>query len=142
MAQRKVNGKDILLFIDPAGGTSYKTLICLTDNSLARSTGIESANSKCGPDSGPGDKTQSISFSGQVVYEATTDLQSSDLHALWSNSTDIGWKMGTATPATGDVVYSGNGWISELTESAPVNGRATFTGTISVTGDIVLTETA
>lgn len=142
MAQRTVNGKDILLFIDPSGGTDYKTIVCLTDNSLTRTTGIESANSKCGPDSGPGDQTQSISFAGQIVYEAETGkIASHSMHSLWSSSTSISWKMSTATPVSGDVVYSGAGWISELTEGAPVNGRATFSGTISVTGTITQTVT-
>lgn len=143
MAQRKVNGKDVLLMIDPLGGTTYNTIVCLTSNSLQRTTGTESANSKCGPDSGPGEQNQTISFAGQIVYEpGSTKLSAHGLSDLWKNSTGITWKMGVASPVSGDVVQSGAGWISELSETYDVNGRATFTGTIVVTGDITETVTA
>lgn len=142
MAKRKINGKDILLFIDPTGSTSYKTVVCLTSNSLNRTTGTESAASKCGPDIAPGDQTITVPFAGQIVYEAeATELASQSLHSLWQNSTTIGWKQSPATPKDGDVTYSGTGWISELVETFDATGRATFTGTISVIGNVTQTVT-
>ena len=134
---RKINGKDILLFIDPAGATDYDTVVCLTSNGLNRSTATEDASSKCGPDVGPGSQTITIPFAGFVVVEPGTGRMSSpSMNDLWKNSTNIGWKIGPVTPTTGDVTYTGTGWISNLDETFDQNGRATYTGTIQVTGNI------
>jgi hypothetical protein len=139
MAQRKVIGKDILLFIDPAGGTEYKTLVCLTSNGLNRTTAITDAASKCGPDSQPGAQTISIPFTGQIMVDPETGKASEgDLHDLWANSTNIGWKIGPAVPVDGDIIYSGQGFISDLSSTQDMNG-ATFTGTIAVSGAVTKT---
>lgn len=136
MAQRKVIGKDILLFIDPAGATDYKTLVCLTSNSLKRTTSIIDAASKCGPDSQPGAQTISADFTGQVVVDPDTGkISEADLHDLWADSTTVGWKIAPAVPENGDVIYSGAGFISDLSDTFDMNG-ATFTGTLAVSGAI------
>lgn len=139
MAQRKVNGKDILLFIDPAGGVDYKTLVCLTSNGLNRTTSIIDAASKCGPDSQAGPQTISVPFAGQIMVDPDADKASEgDLHDLWVNSTTIGWKIGPAVPVDGDVIYEGTGFISDLSSTQDMNG-ATFTGTIAVSGTPTMT---
>lgn len=141
MAQRKVNGKDILLFIDPAGGVDYKTIVCLTSNSKKLATATLDAASKCGPDSQPGAQTISVDFTGQIVVMPDTGkVSEADLYNLWSNSTTIGWKMGPAAPVEGDVTYSGSGFISDLSDTYDMNG-ATFSGTIGVSGTPVQTIT-
>lgn len=142
MAQRNINGKDILLFIDPLGGTAYDTMVCLTSNGLVRNTAVETATSKCGVDSAPGEKTITIPFAGTIVFEpATGKTSSGDLHSLWEGDTTIGWQIGPATPVTGDVLYEGTGWISDLTETYDATGRATYTGTINVIGTVTQTVT-
>lgn len=139
MAQRKVNGKDILLFIDPAGGTDYKTIVCLTSNSKKLATATLDAASKCGPDSSPGAQTISIDFTGQVVVSPDTGkVSEADLFTLWANSTQIGWKIGPAVPVEGDVIYEKQGFIADLSDTYDMNG-ATFTGTIAVSGTPVQT---
>jgi hypothetical protein len=139
MAQRKVIGKDILLFIDPNGGTQYETLVCLTSNGLNRTTSITDAASKCGPDSQPGSQTISIPFSGQIAVDPDAGKASEgDLHGLWADSTQIGWKIGPAIPIDGDVIYEGKGFISDLSSTQDMNG-ATFTSTIAVSGAVTKT---
>lgn len=142
MAQRKVSGKDILLFIDPAGGTAYKTIVCLTSNGYKRTTGTLDAASKCGPDSQPGAQTVSVDFTGQVVVNPDSgNISEADLDTLWAASTQIGWKMGPASPVSKDVTYAGQGFISDLSDTFDMNG-ATFTGTIGVSGIPTKTITA
>lgn len=132
MAERQVAGKDILLMIDPAGGTSYKTIVCLTSNGLKRTTSIIDAASKCGSSSTPGAQTVTVDFTGQVVVSPdVTHVSEGDLHDLWQASTNIGWAMGPAVPVAGDVTYNGQGFISDLSDTFDMNG-ATFTGTLSV----------
>ena len=139
MAQRKVNGKDILLFIDPEGGTNYSTLVCLTSNGLNRTTSIADAASKCGPDSQPGSQTISVPFTGQIAVDPDAEkVSEGGLHDLWADSTNIGWQIGPATPVDGDVIYSGQGFISDLSSTQDMNG-ATFTGTIAVSGSVTKT---
>ena len=90
MAERKVTGKSVMLFIDPAGGTAYSLVICLTSNSLKRATTIIDAASKCGPDSQPGLQQISIDLAGQVmVSPAVGRISEADLHDLWVASTPL-----------------------------------------------------
>lgn len=134
MAQRKVNGKDILLFIDPEGGEEYSTIVCLTSNTKQITTATIDAASKCGPDSQPGTITVTVNFTGQVVVDPDAGkVSEADLFTLASNSTTIGWKIGPAVPTEGDVIYEGKGFISDLSDTYDMNG-ATFTGSIGVSG--------
>lgn len=135
MAERKIHGKDILLFIDPAGGTSYSTIICLTTQSIKRATTIVDSASKCGPDSTPGAKTVGIDFTGQQV--ATPDsghISGIDLRALWASSATIGWKMAPAVPAEGDPITEGTGFVATLDDTYDLNNPASFTGSLGVYG--------
>ena len=134
MAERKVNGKDILLFIDPAGGDAYSIVVCLTSNSKKLTTATLDAASKCGPDTRPGAQSVSVDFAGQVVVAPDAGrVSEGDLFDLWKNSTNIGWKQGPAAPVDGDVIYTGQGFISDLSDTYDMNG-ATFSGTIGVSG--------
>lgn len=136
MAERKVNGKDILLFIDPAGGTAYKYVVCLTSNSKKVTTSTIDAASKCGPDSSPGATTVTVDFAGQVVVgnDTTQRISEAQLWKLAVNGTQIGWKQGPAIPVDGDVIYSGKGFISDLGDTYDLTSGGTFTGTLAISG--------
>lgn len=134
MAERKINGKDILLFIDPLGGEDYKTVVCLTSNSKKLATATLDAASKCGPDTRPGAQTVTVDFTGQVVVDPDAGrVSEGDLFDLWKATTNIGWKISPAVPVDGDVIYTGTGFISDLSDTYDMNG-ATFNGTIGVSG--------
>ena len=64
------------------------------------------------------------------------------LDEFWRNKTTVYWKIGPATPVTGDVTYSGTGFISQLDETAAMDAPTTFSGTISVYGTMAKTVTA
>ena len=135
MADDKVDGKDILLFIDPTGGTNYSLIVCLDSNGLNRSSSTVDASSKCGPDQRAGAQTVVIPFSGQLVYNADTDhLSEGALNDLWADSTLIGWKVARATPVDGDEIYSGQGTITDLNATYDKNDVAKFDGSIGVSG--------
>lgn len=134
MAFRAVSGKDVLLFIDPAGGTSYSLIICLTSNSLKRATSTIDSASKCGPSSSAGPTTVSIDFAGDVVYSpAAGQVAEAELHDLIMSGANVGWKMAKALPDLNDVIYAGFGFISSLDATYDMNG-ATFSGSIGVNG--------
>ena len=135
MAERKVSGKDVLLYIDPLGGTSYDTVVCLTSQSFSSDTNVVDANSKCGPDQLPGTQNESIDFEGQQLIDPNTGkVSGADLYDLKQAQTTIGWKIAVASPTTGDVVKSGKGFISSISEDYGLEDPATFSGTITIKG--------
>lgn len=142
MAQHKISGNDVLLFIGD-DGISYDTVICLTSNGVTRAVNSIDAATKCGPDTLPGNISNGVSFEGQVMLDPDANYAGIDaLDEFWRNKTTVYWKIGPATPVTGDVTYSGTGFISQLDETAAMDAPTTFSGTISVYGTMAKTVTA
>lgn len=139
---RKISGSDVLLFIDMAGGTNYKSVICLTSHDIKRTTNIIDAASKCGPSKLPGVQDIAVDFAGIQVWDIdNTDISSADLHDAWVDKRTIGFKMATAVPGDGDVTYSGTGFLADLSDTYAQNSAATFTATIGVFGQLTKTIT-
>lgn len=136
MAQRIVNGKDMIFMIDPANGSYYDLVVCLTSNSYERSSAVIEASSKCGTRQLPGTKTRTIQIEGEVEFESGAGRMSeADLNTLFENDTPFGWLFGPETPIAGDVYYTGvDAILSNLTISAPTDGAATFSGTVQLNG--------
>ncbi len=142
MAERKVSGADLLLFIDPLGGTSYSLVVCLTSQSMTRVTNEIDAKSKCGPDKSFGTKEVGIDFEGQVIYSAAASrLGIFELHELWEDNTVFSWKYGRATPVEGDVVYTGMAFLSKLDETAGQDDVATFSASLGIQGSVTAVKT-
>lgn len=133
--ERLVNGKDVLFFFDRAGGTNYSDLIvCLTDNSKNIATSVIDSASKCGAASTAGPTTITFDFSGQIVVDPDSGrISEGDLHDLIVAGTVVGYKLAAATPADGDDIYTGTGFLSTLNSSWTMSG-ATFTGTLQPSG--------
>lgn len=143
MAKRKISGKNILLMIDPASGTDYSLIVCLTSQSLARTTNAIDAASKCGPDKLPGEQEITVDFEGMIILGPDgDDISEGELHDLWEDSTEFSWKYGEALPTTGSVTYAGKGFLSDLNTDAGLNDPSTFSGTIQVKGSVTKTVTA
>lgn len=135
MAEHKLSGTNVLLYIDPAGGTDYDTVVCLTSQTWQGSTNVIDATSKCGPDSLPGTQTNSVTFEGQHLYDpAAGKLSGTSLFDLWQNKNTVGWKISPAVPVEGDEILSGTGFISELSKNYGQTDPATFTATLSIYG--------
>jgi predicted secreted protein len=133
----KLSGKDILLFIDPNGGSAYETVVCLTNQTWQGSTNVIDATSKCGPDSLPGTQSNSISFEGQQLFgitEGAGQVSGINLFSLWAAQTTIGWKIVPVEPITGDELLFGTGFISELSKNYNQSDPTTFSGTLSIYG--------
>jgi hypothetical protein len=140
--RRQISGIDILLQIDPLGGTNFDLIVCLTSNSLERTTTVINAASKCGPEKLPGVRSIQVPFAFNDVLDVNTgEISESDLHALWVNQTVFSFKYGKLTPAAGDVTYTGKGFLSDLKSSAAQNAAASTTGTIEVQGDVTQVKT-
>lgn len=134
MAERKISGNDVLLFIG-LDGITYDTVVCLTSQSITRATGQIEANTKCGPDKVPGTQSNDVSFEGQTLIDPDAGKTSTDtLDDYWRNITTIYWKMGKAVPEIGDITYYGTGFISKLDETYAQDAPSTFSGNISPFG--------
>ena len=140
MAERKISGNDMLLFVSDDGVT-YDTVVCLTSNSITRATNEIDAKTKCGPDKLAGTQDITLSFEGQVMLD-TADVSLETLYNYWDGKDTVYWKMGPATPVSGDITWSGTGFISQLDETYAQDTPGTFTGAIGVYGSMTMTVTA
>jgi hypothetical protein len=143
MAEHKVQGGSMLLFIDPNGGTAYDIVVCLTSVSKADSVTVVDAASACGPDKSAGTLELSYSFEGQhLQYPDGGKISGTDLRILLRNQQTIGWKIAPESPVTGDEIEEGTGFLSELSSSYAFDSIGTFSGTINPYGNPTLSTFA
>jgi hypothetical protein len=139
MAEHKVAGGTMLLFIDPAGGTDYDMVVCLTSVSKSDTITVVDASSACGPDKSPGTLELSYAFEGQHLQDPTTGkISGTSLRQLLRAKTTIGWKIAPESPVAGDEIEEGTGFLSELSSTYAFDSVGTFTGTIQPYGDPTL----
>jgi hypothetical protein len=136
MAEHKVAGGTMLLFIDPAGGTDYDMVVCLTSVSKSDSITVVDASSACGPDKSPGTLELSYAFEGQHLQDPDSGkISGTSLRQLLRAKTTIGWKIAPESPVAGDEIESGTGFLSELSSTYAFDSIGTFSGTINPYGD-------
>ena len=139
MAEHKVAGGTMLLFIDPTGGTDYDMVVCLTSVSKSDSISVVDASSACGPDKSPGTLELSYAFEGQHLQDPTTGkISGTSLRQLLRAKTTIGRKIAPESPVAGDEIESGTGFLSELSSTYAFDSVGTFTGSIQPYGDPTL----
>lgn len=140
--ERKVTGNDMLLFIDPAGGTSYSLVVCLTSNSFNIANAVIDAKSKCGPDNLPGVQSFEVSFEGQIIWSPDSGrVGHYSLLTLASNKTTIGWKMAKATNTVdGNVSITGTAFIANVDSTFADEAPGTFACTLGIYGTPTIAE--
>ena len=139
MAEHKIEGGNMLLFIDPDGGTDYNIVVCLTSVGKADSITVVDASSACGPDKSPGTLELSYSFEGQHLQDPTTgSISGTDLRILLRAEQTIGWMIAPETPVAGDEIEEGTGYLSELSSTYSFDSVGTFTGSIQPYGEPTL----
>lgn len=140
---RKIDANAYFLWVDSAGGTtSFDNVVCLINFNFAGTTATNDASTMCGPDSSAGDVSSTITFNGQILLDADTGFVSApDIFDLWENKNTIGWKIGKATPISGDMTKTGQGYFSAYGENYDNGQKGAFSGTIAVAGDITQTIT-
>lgn len=140
MAEHKVAGGTMLLFIDPAGGTAYDTVVCLTSVSKSASVTVVDASSACGPDKSPGTIELSYGFEGQHLQDpAGGKISGTSLRQLLMAKTTVGWKIAPESPVAGDEIEAGTGYFSELSSTYAFDSVGTFTGTLQPYGTPTIT---
>lgn len=135
MAETKVSARDYILLADIDGDSTFKPVACLTSNSLTSTLNTIDATSKCGDQFQPGPSfTQSFQCEGFAIDETGTPAKDSyqQLYAAHAAGTVFAMKMGKASPAAGDITYSGQVWISNFDVNADDKDDVKFTATFVV----------
>ena len=135
MAETKVSARDYILLADIDGDGTYKPVACLTTNSFTSTNDTIDATSKCGNSYTPSPVfSQSFDCEGFAIDETGTPAKDSyqQLYAAHAAGTVFAMKMGKATPAAGDITYSGQVFISEFTVTADDADDVKFTATFVV----------
>jgi len=135
MPETKVSARDYILLADIDGDATFKPVACLTSNSLTSTVNTIDATSKCGDQFQPGPSfTQSFECEGFAIDETGTPAKDSyqQLYAAHAARTVFSMKMGKATPAAGDITYSGQVWISNFDVNADDKDDVKFTATFVV----------
>jgi len=142
MAEHQPIVGSILLFIDPAGGTSYDTVVCLTNISRTSEVAVIEADSVCGPNKQPGILNFSIEAEAYHLQDPVSGkISGSDLRALMIAKTTVGYKIGPQTPVTGDEVETGTAFIASISDTYNYNENATFSLTLQPKGTPTFTIT-
>lgn len=146
MAETKVSGRDYILLADIDGDSTFKPVACLTSNSFTSTNDTIDATSKCGNSFAPAPSfSQSFTGEGFAIDETGTPSKDSyqQLYAAHAAKTQFNMKMGKASPASGDITYSGQVFISNFTVNAADKDDVKFTATFVVTTPpLTQTETA
>lgn len=146
MAETKVSARDYILLADIDGDGTFKPVACLTSNTFTSSNNVIDATSKCGDQFQPGPAfTQSFKGDGFAIDETGTPSKDSyqQLYAAHAAKTVFAMKMGKAVPAAGDIVYSGQVFVSAFDINAADKDDVKFTATFTVAlPPLTQTETA
>lgn len=144
MASSVFNGTNLVVKFIADGGTAI-ALGHSTSCSMTISHDLPEATTK--DSSGyqeviSGLRSAEISFEGLIDYtDNGNSLQNVDTIAtLITGRSKIDWTFGTGT--TGDTVFSGEGFISNLEQTAEMESAATYSGTITVTGALTQSTNA
>lgn len=135
MANNEINGRDIIISLDPTGVSTFRPVVCLTSNTITNSLTSLDASSKCGNKFVAGAKFESsISGEGFLIDPDTgtpTNYGYAELFAYFTQKRTLSARFGKATPTTGDYIYSGDVFISELEAVAADDELATFSVTFT-----------
>jgi hypothetical protein len=141
MAERKIEAKTYMLFIDPAGGTDWQPVACLNSVNYNLSVAVQDASSYCGPDQSAGDATGTVGLDAQYLLLPDDDkISASEVFTLAQDKTTFAWKIGVAVPELGDITKNGLGFFSAYAETHSKDTVSGFTGTIAVKGETTQTE--
>lgn len=134
MAETEIRGRDWLLLVDFDNNASYLPMACLTNVSFSTELDEIDANSKCGNKTLPGDVfTQEVSFEGNAIDQTGTPSKDSynTLYTALTNKTEFAFKIGKASPATGDIVYSSSAaYVFSMELTGDDNDIVKFSGSI------------
>lgn len=143
-----IKGTNGLLSVWDTGAAAYLPLACLTEFGIDQTRNEITRQTFCNPgviDKGAGAKDRSSTFSGLSVDTTSAGAPDLNIKASWDYLNDL-YSAGTTAQwrldaGLADQEYYFDGFISALNLVHPsADEDANFTGTISITGDLVTTD--
>ena len=134
MASTIFNGTNLLLKVIADGGT-LAAVAHTTSCSISFSNDVSDVTTK---DSGgyseiiPAVRSGEISFDGLIDY--TDSAGGDELAGYLLGRTKVDFSFGTA--ATGDTVYTGEGFVTSVEITGEAETATTYSGTIQITGAV------
>jgi hypothetical protein len=142
MAERFVEAASIFVTI-ALDGQSQRSVYCLVSINRNYTTNMNDASSICNPAAkSPGTQDFSVDMTLQRVWDPGGSHYSEKfLQDALVNKSVVDFTVGPASPATGDLVETGTGYITSETKTDNATDRGTMDITITMTEAPVLTVT-
>lgn len=116
---------------------AWKMVACITTSTLNAGGDVIDASSKCGQAKIAGQDDFSVDFEGFAEKTPPSgEISYQDLIAIKISKEDKHWKM--ATPDGVDYYREFNGPLTNYTEDTSFNTAVSFTGTVSIVGDLII----
>lgn len=140
----EILGKVVLLEVDTANGTSYKTLVCMQDFELGVSSSLDTQETDCGQFNVPGTPGATISFNAVCnAAPGGSELSYEDVLAAAVNTTKCSFRVQNPTQgslAAGAAFYHAfSGYFNNVRLIKQSAGVIRFSGDITSTGVIDIT---
>lgn len=141
MANTPLEGKKVSLEYDVSltATPDWKVVACITDTDLDSSRETIDVSSKCGPGTLAGQATNSVNFTGFfIIDEDTEQVSGQTLADINFNQDGVSKHWRLIDEDTGGALYyrEFNGPLTAYNESSNNNEAVTFTGTISIIGNV------
>ena len=130
MAERNVPAATMFITIG-LEGESQKVVFCIVSITRNYTLNITDAASICNPVAkSPGTQETSVDLTLQRYWEPAIDHYSEKfLHDAFNNKDVVEYTIAPENPVTGDLIETGNGYISSMTKT----DNATDVGTMDIT---------
>lgn len=133
MAEKFPLPNSVIITISEVDGTQ-KAVVCLTQNDFTGSSNTVTGDTFCGTEVQPGSKSQTLQLGYRRVWEPDNNHTSEQfLYNSWKNDVHLEWTIGPETPVTGDLIYRGTGYITNISNTNGTN--ALPSGTLTLTCD-------
>lgn len=135
-----IQGGSVLQYISTNGGTTFKTLVCLTDNGFSGAKSSSTVDTKCGAFTATG--SPDITFTGTGLVDVDPSIEEmsfNDLKALFSSGADF---IIVEKNVNNSMFIGGNGVLTNLSDSNTQGSYSTFTYTIKINGTLFINESS
>ena len=131
MAKEPLPNK-VILMAAPAGDlTGMKGVVCLTQNDMNGTTNNVAVDTFCGVENLPGSLTQTLTAAFRRIWSpGATEISEEFFYNAWKNQTFCDFTVGYLDPVTGNITYTGSGYVSAYNNTNGVNAAPAATMTI------------
>ncbi len=137
----QLQGKDINIYVRESGTTgSFLKLVCETSSGIDIATNTTTTVTKCASYTSTSEPTVTLNVDGVVETSPTgSEISFEQLLSYIVNGTLVDVKYESPVSSGTDFYVAGTAYLTALSLTAPAEGLASFTGTITITGTVDIT---